>query len=160
MKTNRKWNENCYLVTIDDPLFLPCKSIQNLFEYLLEIVDFKFTILSDILGYSTTPCGIYNLQQKQGKILLLSSLIKDLNEIRSFDWGDFFLFLNEPKDWDNPYDWDYPYLIHQTDTTVRAVDDQYMYIYTPYSNIIEHLKKKYTIESVSVGTLGNLQHPF
>ena len=76
--------------------------------------------------------------------------------------GEIFSFFNEfPSKWDNSSeDLRYPDLISQSDTTIRAVDNQYMYIYTTHKTIISAVEKKYVIESITNDILENLEYPF
>ena len=99
------------------------------------------------------------LQEKQNSILNLDDLLKDILKVIQFDWGDFFLFTASPKNWNNPKAESQPYVIAQTDTTIRAVDDQYVYIYTPYQEILRIIEKNYKIESVNINFLEKLDYP-
>lgn len=53
----------------------------------------------------------------------------------------------------------YPFVISQSDTTVRAVDDTYIYIYTPFEEIVKLLKDNFQIESEKDGLLEDLDYP-
>ncbi|CDR34678.1 hypothetical protein [Criblamydia sequanensis] len=53
----------------------------------------------------------------------------------------------------------YPYVISQSNTTLRAVDNQYFYVYTPYNQLVDALKANYTIEEIRKGTLDQLDYP-
>ena len=86
--------------------------------------------------------------------------MKVLPDIRQFEWGDFFLFKDYPKNWNNSNDIPYPKVIIQTDTTIRAVDNQYIYIYTPFIEIIQIIKENCQIESEKTDSLENLDFPY
>ena len=62
--------------------------------------------------------------------------------------------------WDNHSDYNYPNLISQTDTTVRAVDDQYIYIYTPHEKVVNLIQEKHTVDSIKTGSLDELDYPY
>ena len=131
---NSKW----YLITIEDPAFLPGISISNIIQLFLKNIEFKFVILNDLNG-----AGISSLLEIENEIIKIEDLLKIINQVIQFDWGDFFLFKEYPQNWKNlrkiPY---YPNLVIQTDTTIRAVDDQYIYVYTPYDVIVNLQLKK------------------
>lgn len=74
-------------------------------------------------------------------------------------WGDFFLFTDFPKNWDNSQHALYPYLINQSKTTLRVIDGQYIDIYTPYKEIVDTITKNYITETVKYDILENLDYP-
>ncbi len=146
------------LITIVDPEGLPGKNIFKAINVLLKVIKFKFVILDYISGGGKSGI-IYSLQKKQNQIINIHDFLDMLKNVDQFDWGDFFLFEEYPKNWDNPKGELYPYVIAQTDTTVRAVDDGYIYIYTPYKSLVNIIKENYEIESVKVDELENLDYP-
>lgn len=152
---NSKW----YLMTIDDPLGLPGESILNVLNLLTIPLKLKYVIINDINGAAENGL-IHSLQNKENIILELEEILNVLKKVNQFDWGDFFLFCQKPMNWDNPNDYNYPKLISQTDTTVRAVDDQYIYIYTSHQKVVNLIKEKYTIENVKTGSLDELDYPY
>lgn len=156
-------NEKCYwyLVTIDDPDFLLGKSIYNIIKLILTKIEFHYVILEYIDGSPKSDhLGlITELQKKMGKVTDLNEIVESLSGVKQFDWGDFFLFREFPSQWDDPKGALYPHVIAQADTTVRAVDNQYIYIYTPYEEIVELIKSNYEIESLKVGSLNDLDYP-
>ena len=81
--------------------------------------------------------------------------------VKQFDWGDFFLFRDYPNNWINDPQMLYPEVIAQTDTTIRAVDDTYIYVYTHEKNrkILNIIKDNYEIESIKTDVLENLDYP-
>lgn len=149
---------NWYLITIDDPELLPGMSFIRLLQLLLTVIPFKFVILNDIEG-SGEHGLVYSLKQRQDEPILLSDLIPLLNGVIQLDWADFFLFKEYPSHWNNP-DFYYPFLIDQSDTTVRAIDDQYIYIYTPHESIVNAIKAHYEIESLTLDALEKLSFPY
>jgi hypothetical protein len=151
---NNKWT----LITIDDPAFLPGKSIYDMIRLLLKIIDFKYIILYDIEGASEYGL-IPELQKLENEVIQLREFLKTLCKIKQFDWGNFYLFKEYPKNWSSIKSLKYLYHIGHSDTTIRAVDDQYIYIYTPYEEIIKIIKENYTIESIKTDLLENLDYP-
>lgn len=115
-------------------------------------------ILGDLNGV-----GISTLIEKENSIIDIDFLLNELPKVKQFDWADFFLFKDYPQEWktntDLPYT-EYPPLIDQTDTTIRAVDDQYIYIYTYIDEIVNIIKKNYEIESIKMSSLDNLEYPY
>ena len=122
---DQKWT----LLTIDDSNFLPGKSVTNMINICTSVVKLNFVILNQIYG---TTEAIASLEKQENNVLNIKDIESDINKVKQFDWGDFFLFSNYPSSWQPPqgviY---YPDLVSMTDTTIRAVDDQYLYVYTP-----------------------------
>lgn len=96
------------------------------------------------------------------KICKIDTIFEIIKTIDHLEWGDFFLFKEYPTDWKNPrgeFVPIYPYVIAQADITLRAVDDQYMYIYTQSEKFVDIVKSHYEIESVKLDLLENLDFP-
>jgi hypothetical protein len=153
-------NENFNLLIFDDPAFLAGTSLKNIFEALLKVEDFKYLIMNEIGGFGKEPNVMSKFLEKMGEPILLDSIIDDLNLVQQFEWGDFFLFKNYPENWIDPDDYNYVNLIKQTDTTVRAVDNQYIYIYTPNDKVVEAISNQFTLESIKQDVLENLEFPY
>jgi len=119
-----------YLITIADcERALNGESIHEMLTLICDIEKIKFVILNDVEGAG--EFGLINSwQDKIDEILDIGKIKTEPKKLIQLDWCDFFLFKEFPNDWTNPKDWHYPTLIAQSDTTLRAVDDQYMYIYT------------------------------
>lgn len=158
---DKKQNEpsNWYLVIIDDaPKFLPGKSFIDIIQLLSTAGGFNF-VITDYIDGSGKDWVIQNLQDKTNTIFKIDEILKILYDVKQLDWGDFFLFKNYPQNWTNPKEEFYPFVISQSDTTVRAVDDQYLYIYTPSLEIVELLKNTYAIDEIKTGPLDTLDYP-
>ncbi len=152
---NSKWHQ----IIIDDPGCLPGKIIFDVIHYLLKFVHFKYVILNDIVGAAQN--GLMPLLwDMENSAIELDDFLNIVCNVQQFDFGDFFLFKEYPATWDNPEITTYPYLIAQTDTTVRAIDDQYVYIYTPFKTIADGLElTNYKIESIKTNFLDQLEYP-
>ncbi len=150
---NDKWT----LITTDDPAFLAGTSISEIIHIILQIIEFKFIVLHDIQGAAE---AVSLLEEKENQVMLLSDFMKIVPEVIQFDWGDFFLFQKYPIHWNDVREGPYSSIIAQTDTTIRAVDDQYIYVYTPCKKIVEVIKEKYEIESIKTDILENLDYPY
>ena len=146
------------LITMVDHEGLPGKNISKAINLLLKVIKFKFVIVDYISGGGKLGV-IYSLQKMQNQIMNVHDLLDMLLKVDQFDWGDFYLFAEYPENWDNPKGELYPYVIAQADTTVRAVDDGYIYIYTPYSSIVNAIQENYKIESITIDNLENLDYP-
>jgi hypothetical protein len=144
------WN----LIIIKDPNFLPGKSLYDVIKHCLNVVEFKFVVLDYIYGALTAA-----LAEQEDQILFLGDVLEKLSDVVQFDWGDFFLFKEYPKDWSNPKGELYPFVVVQSDTTVRAVDDQYIYIYTPYQEVVDMIRSNYIVEEIKSGALDQLDYP-
>lgn len=150
-----KW----YMITIDDPEFLSGKSIYDTIVLLLKNIEFKYVILNDIVG-TGMPGAIPSLINQEDNVMDLHDFLRVLPDVKQFEWGDFFLFKEYPKGWDHPEKCDYTYLLPQSNTVVRAIDNQYIYIYTPIDSIVQIIKKNYQIESFKFDVLENLDYPY
>jgi hypothetical protein len=146
------------LIEIKGSAFLAGKSVFDILLFLLEVVSFKFVVLDGIEG-----CGkdwlISSLQEEEDTIMNIKDFLKVLNDVKSFEWGDFFLFKEYPSQWNNPKGELYPYVIAQTDTTVRAFDGTHIFIYTPYQEVVKVIKEHYLVKSIKTTTLDNLDYP-
>jgi len=149
-KKNSIWT----LITITDPNGLPGKSIFDVILILRRFIEFKFVIIDDIIGATASI-----LLDKENTIMKTEDLLKIICDVTQFDWGDFFLFKKYPKNWINSKKIKYHDVISQTDTTIRAIDDGYIYIYTPFQEIVDVIKNNYEIESIKTGSLENLDYP-
>lgn len=152
--------KNCdwYQIVIDDaPKFLPGKSFIDMFKLLSSKIEFNFIITDEMDGLGKE---ISVLKEKCDTVIKFNEIFDLIYNVNQFEWGDFFLFKEYPQNWSNPKGTMYPSLIAQSDTTVRAVDNQYFYIYTPYREIVEVLKNNYVLESVEIGPLDILDYPY
>ena len=143
---------NWILITIDDSNFLSGNSVFDIIQMMLKVINFKFIILDYVYGARISSL-------KENIVLKIDDFLKLVLEVEQFEWGDFFLFEKYPKNWENPKGKPYPYVISQTSTTVRAVDGQYFYIYTNKELISLLIKTNYTIESIRIGFLEELDYP-
>ncbi len=152
---NSKWN----LIIIDDPAFLQGKSIFDILNLLISLDKFKFVILYDILGFAQNGL-MATLSQKENTAIEVNTFLDVVCNVKQFEWGDFFLFKEYPRKWNNSQDRFYPNLIAQTDATVRAVDNQYIHIYTPDQLIMDGIIKNHKVEEIKKDLLEKLDHPY
>ncbi len=153
MSHNFYWHQ----IIIDDPACLPGKIIYDVIQILLRKIEFKYIVLDDIEGAAQKGL-IPILRGMENSVLGLDDFLRIVRDVQQFDFGDFFLFKKYPKEWSNGTS--YPHSIAQTDTTVRAIDDQYVYIYTPYQEIVYVIASmEYKIESIKTDTLEKLEYP-
>lgn len=145
--------EMWYLIIIKDSQDLSGTSIFKILNIIQKTIRFEYVILNDING-----AGVAELAKKENTPVLVADLIMDIEKVVQFDWGDFFLFKNFPKQWDNKKS--YPNLVTESDTTIRAIDDTYIYIYTQYKEILNILSQFYNIESISFDFIENLEFPY
>lgn len=155
IKINSCW----YLIIIDDaPKFLPGKSFIDILQLLFSTGKFNF-VITDAIDGSGEDWIITNLQAKRNDVFTFKKILRILSKINQLDWGDFFLFENYPENWTNNFNEKYSMIVSQTETTIRAVDNQYLYIYTPFQDIVELLKNTYSIEEIKSGSLDDLDFP-
>lgn len=150
--TRSLWN----MIIIEDPEGLPGKTLNNVLDLIQSIVCFKYVILNDINGAFVAP-----LVKQEGKIIEFQKISKIIKEVKQFDWGDFFLFKKYPDHWEKITKYfEYPEYILKSDTTVRAIDDTYVYIYTPYNEVVGLLQNHFIIETTKTDLLENLEYPY
>src|ERR1700733_4403916 len=130
-----------FLVSIEDPFAVAGTSILKVITLVNQIVNFNFFIVDDILGFNSKDWIIFNLRKKMNHIMKMRRLDNILPFVTQFEWGDFFLFKEYPTNWVYSQEYDYPQLISQTDTTIRAIDNTYIYVYTPSEQIVKILKE-------------------
>lgn len=153
LKEDKQWS----LVVVVDPEFLPGKSIYDMIMVISKAVSFQFIVLGDIEGICKN-WEIYNLKKKENEIQELSHIFKCMLKVLQFDWGNFYLFQDKPEHW--KYEGLMPEeLMIQSDTTVRAVDDTYIYVYTPYESIVNAIQESYVVESIKCDDLEKLDYP-
>lgn len=153
---NKKEMKEWLLITIYDPRALPGKTIYEIIVLLLKLLDIKFVFLSDLEGV-----GVSNLIIKETTPLVeISVFLERIQLVDQFDWGDFFLLSSFPENLEVFEGTSYEDAISLTETTVRAVDDSYIYIYTPYYEVVELIEEKFQIEKIKKGTLDTLEYPF
>ncbi len=146
---------NWSLIIIADQKNLPGQSIFQILQTILQVVKYQYVIIDDIIG-----AGVSNLINKENEILKVEDLLAIVREVIQFDWGDFFLFEEYPKFWKNTKNMTYAEVIIQTDTTIRAIDDGYIYVYTPSLKITNKIQENYIIDNISSGPLKNLSYPY
>ncbi|KAF3361870.1 hypothetical protein PHSC3_001637 [Chlamydiales bacterium STE3] len=154
MVNKSKW----HLVTLELNDGPTGEAISKIIFYLKNVIRPNFVILDYIDGGSKGNQIAY-LKDRENQILKLEDFLKILNYIQIFDWGDFFLFEEIPARWEGEKDILYPPLVARTDTTVRAVDGTYAYVYTPHRGVVDIIKKNYEIESLTTDFLTNLPYP-
>jgi hypothetical protein len=149
-----------YEVVIDDAArCLPGKSILEVISLILASNDIKYVITNDIEG------GMVPYFQEIEHIPTeISDVLPKFINVVQFDWGDFFLYKNYPRDWKFPEDKntrieEYHQLIQETDVTVRAVDDRYMYVYTKDKKIVKVIADNYVTESIKFAPIESLSFP-
>lgn len=148
-----------YHITIDDPALAPGQSVYALLKLILSIAEFKFVILNDIEG-AGLPGLVYSLRENENTVLHLNQdFLRTLCDVNSFEWGDFFLFFRAPLEWDIEQYTGYPNIIGHTDTTIRVIDNQYLYIYTPIKEIADLIVSSYDIESYQFDDLTRYVYP-
>ncbi len=155
MVLNTKNKFQWTLIIIVDPECLPGRSIFNVIVALQKVAKYRFIMIDDIVG-----AKISALLEKQNMVLKLEDLLMTIYDVVQFDWGNFFLFKEYPDILVNSESMKNPEIIVQTDSTVRAVDDGYIYIYTHNQEVIDVIKNSYKIESMKTDWLENLEYPY
>lgn len=150
-----------YEVVIDDaPRCLPGKSIHDLIELIMTPGELTYVVTDDIEGGMTAY-----FQEIMHEPMKISEILPHFATVVQFDWGDFFLSKNYPFFWEEtPFELirklGYPELISKADLTIRAVDDQYMYLYTRDESLVRTVADAYVTESIKYASLENYVHPY
>lgn len=154
--SDKQWHQ----ITIEDPTFVSGRSVFDLIKLLLSVLPMKYIALNDIEGSGKYGL-IYSLQHKENSVLELNEdFLNSLCDVDCFEWGDFFLLQFAPEEWDIELPAFYPQVINNTDTTIRTIDNHYLYIYTPRQEVVDIIKKNYEIESYKMDSLDNLDYPY
>ena len=135
-----------HLVTIEDAAGLPGKSICDMIKLFLQAITFNF-IIGEFMVHAE---AVAVLEKQEGVVLQINDFLQIAEMVIQFDWGDFFLFTENPIEWKNSKNVLYPSIIAQTSTTIRAIDDTYIYIYTPHQELVDLIAKNYKIESTRI----------
>lgn len=153
LKPSSDWKQ----ISIEDPLGLPGASICNVIKIIATLLDIKYVLLSDLSGPGTII--FENKLGSNTQVIEINDFLKKVVDVVQFDWGNFFLFKIYPEKWKTYVISKYEDAIIQTDTTVRAIDDTYIYIYTPYDEVVSLIEKKYSIETLKAGQPKDLDFP-
>ncbi len=156
MTTDLKW----HLVILKPEGGSTGGAVLKVMQLVLSIMKFKFVIMDDIVGLTKDDL-ITRMQKQQHTPIYLKDLLEILDQVILFDWADFFLFEEPPSQWRGEEDILYPPLVAETDTIIRAVDNTYIYVYTPYQTIVDKLVHDVNvdIESIVTDNLENLSFP-
>ncbi|MGK5595737.1 MAG: hypothetical protein ACSNEK_10335 [Parachlamydiaceae bacterium] len=162
MNIDLKW----HLIALKVTKVLSSELFSHVLNLLMKMEHYQYVILKDIDGAPKRGRGpaIFYLQQLEDEIMPIKKIIKTLSNIQHLEWGDFFLFENSPPNWPGVKIGSYPPLIKETNTTIRAIDQTYLYIYTPSLDVIKIIQKDnspdYIIESIETDALENLSYPY
>jgi hypothetical protein len=147
------------LITIDDaPKFLSGKTIWDFLNLIKQKTSLQFIVLDALEGVGRNGL-IAELQKKSNLVIDIDDFMKILPEIKTFEWCDLFVFKKFPENWTNSGKEPYPSVIVQSDMTIRAVDNQYLYIYTPSKQLVDLISENYHIESIKNAPLNELDYP-
>ncbi|MBA4155757.1 hypothetical protein [Flavobacterium sp.] len=154
-------NQFWYEVVIDDvPRCLPGTSIHDLLLHIMKATELKYVVTDDVEGGM-----VLYFQQIEHVPIELNEVLPKFKTVIQFDWADFFLYKNYPSGWESfkersTRNLDYYELIQETDVTVRAVDDQYMYVYTKDENVVKVISDNYFTESIKFAPIENYIFPY
>jgi hypothetical protein len=150
-----------YEIVIDDaPRCLPGTSIHDLIILIMKSIELNYIVTDDVEGGML----LYFQEIEHIPTAITDVLPKFVNVVQ-FDWGDFFLYKNYPSGWESlegssTRELDYDELIQETDVTVRAVDDQYMYVYTKDEKIVKVIADNYVTESIKFAPIESYIFPY
>lgn len=133
-------------IVIRDPQALPGKSIYDLIDIISRAKKISHVIVYNLEGAGT----ILLPKDLNTPVLSLDEFMKRVSLVTQFDWGDFFLFNHDPS-CESYSDKGFEEIIPCTETTVKAVDDTYLYVYTSKPEIISAIQDKYSFKSMQTG---------
>jgi len=149
-----KWNQ----VVIPHSNALSGKGMQDLINLMMEVKKFKYVVLDDMQGIAQEYL-MHIFQNQQHIVMRLKDLLPILQDVEWFEWGCFYLLEEYNENWDNEGHYFDFYMVKKTDSTIRAMDGNYAYIYTPYDSVAEIVTKNYTTEEIKTDFLENLDYP-
>jgi hypothetical protein len=155
MQVAEKWT----LAILDDPDELTGRSVVEVIALMQRAAGFRYVIVDGLEG-AGVPGVIADLNERIDEPMKIEELVKIFKGVRSVEWGDFFLFKEYPNGWEDDGEEPYESVIARTDTTVRAVDGRYLYVYTFLPEIEQAVSKNYTLESRTCDCLEDLPHPY
>ncbi len=155
MKCERLEKTNWHLISLIPKDGLNGNSFINVLKILEKNFEYKYITLWEFMA-CVSKNGfineIHQIHQKITDVVVFSfeEIYKILDEVEHFEWVDFFLYKDFPRDWHLPDDWYYQPLMKKSDCFVRGVDDQYIYIYTPLEEVVKLIKASYPIEELDM----------
>lgn len=154
-----------HLIVLEDPPeYLNGFSTTKLLKLLEDNFNYKYIILHEFEGAGKP--GVFKETRKKIEsftVFTFAEVYEILKDVQQFDWVDFFLFFDFPKDWEYAVDFSYYPLLSQSDGLVRGVDNRYLYIYTPNKNVIDLVQKEYPPSAIiekETNELQNLTVPY
>lgn len=142
---NNDYNQMWHLIALEDPPeYLNAITTTKLLKLLEDHFNYKYIILHEFEGAGKP--GVFQETRKKIEsftVFTFAEVYEILKDVQQFDWVDFFLFFDFPKDWEYAEDFSYHPLLSQSDGLVRGVDNRYLYIYTPNQSVIDSIQKKY-----------------
>lgn len=151
---HNKWNQ----VVIPTSVAMSGKGIHNLINLMLEVEPFKYIILEDMEGDAEEHL-LHILQEQHYTPMRLKDLMPMLEDVKYFKLGSFYLFKEYPENWDDTDHTFDAYLVGPSDSTIRIVDKNNTYVYTPHDLVVDIIKKNYVIEEVKIDFIENLDYP-
>lgn len=144
-------------IRIDDASLLNGNGVIDILELVQTAVKFEYVVLDYLHGGGRS--GLNFIFEEKNVIYTRDEVVRNLIPEKWFDFGDFFLFKEYPKNWDWGENELYPFVVKQADTTIRLFDNQYIYVFTHYQEIVDLLVRAYTIESIKTDIPENLDYP-
>ena len=151
----QKWNQ----VVISNPVPMSGMGIHNLINLMQEVEPFKYVILEDMEGIAEEHF-LPILQEQHYTRMRLKDLIPMLLDVKYLKLGTFYLFKEYPENWDDTDHTFDAYLVGPSNSTIRIVDKNNTYVYTPHESVVEIIKKNYIIEEIKTDFLEGLDYPY
>lgn len=132
MKKNIKWT----LISLEDFVAVPGTSIKNVLHSFLDILEIHYVLIDNIEG-----AGSYEMiHDREFPFLPITKFLEYLPLVSQFNWADFYFFQHQLSDIDGILSLDPMEIIMRSDTTIRAVDQTYIYVYTPFTEVADRVK--------------------
>jgi hypothetical protein len=154
-----KW----YQVVIDGSLCPWGEGIWDLLERISQKICAKFGVVEHFEGQHKRGRihGFMELEEMQWEPVEIEELLRMVASVGDIEWGDFYLFQQEPRRWDWDLSVDFHKLVEQSDTTLRVVDKHLFYVHTPSREVVNMLREAYgTVESIEFAELEFHSYPY
>lgn len=163
MKNSQDLSTKWYQVVIDASVSPWGEGIWDILERISQKICAKFGVLEHLEGRPKRGQvhGFMELEEMQWEPVEIEELLRMVASVGDIEWGDFYLFQQEPKRWDWDLTVDFSKLIGQSSTTLRVVDKHFFYIHTPSKEVVNMLREAYgTVDSIEFEELHFHRYPY
>lgn len=154
---NKEYENKYWQIEIADETSLSGMAMARLIEFLSIETGSSFLFLRAVEGGGAR---ISEVSSENGETVYVEDFLSIAKEITQFDWGDFYLCVNEDEASRIQEVTEYPQSLRLCEVLVRAVDDTYFYIYGKDERLKLHIIKRNTKAKVKLGSPESLDFPW